>query len=313
MKNILFYFLLIVLLLSMTSCNNTSNVNNANEVINESFVFENEGYELNAVYSYVNDTQSHPAVLLISGSGPCDYNESIGVLAPFEDIALGLAKNGINSLRIDKRTLNYASSLGNEIGIEEEYINDCNAAIDYLLDQGNTEIYLLGHSLGGQMATKLAVTNKNIKGIILFNSSARHLADIACDQYLTTDPANKNDYISYAKAAKNASNLNSKDYYYFGANDYYWASYNELDVIKNIQDANIKTLIINSTFDRQLFDEDIEIWKANFSDNENVSIIIFDDISHFGYKIDTNDKASINTKTDFPDELIDTFSGFIKE
>lgn len=302
-----------VLLLSMTSCNNASNANSANEVKNESFVFENEGYRLNAVYSYVNDNQSHPAVLLISGSGPCDYNESIGALAPFEDIALGLAKNGINSLRIDKRTLNYASGLGNEFGIEEEYISDCNAAIDYLLDQGNTEIYLLGHSLGGQMATKLAVTNKNIKGIILFNSSARHLADIACDQYIATDPDNKNDYTSYAKAAKNASNLNSKGYYYFGANDYYWASYNELDVIKNIQDANIKTLIINSTFDRQLFDEDIELWKANLSDNENVSIIIFDDISHFGYKIDTNDKASLNTKTDFPDELIDTFSGFIKE
>lgn len=72
-------------------------------------------------------------------------------------------------------------------------------------------------------------------------------------------------------------------------------------------------MIINSTFDRQLFDEDIEMWKANFSDNENVSIQIFDDISHFGYKIDTTNETAIYTDSDFPTELVNVFSEFIKE
>lgn len=74
------------------------------------------------MYTYVNDGNPHPAVLLIAGSGPSDYNETIGILAPFEDIALGLAENGINSLRVDKRTFNYASDFSIDYGIKDEYL-----------------------------------------------------------------------------------------------------------------------------------------------------------------------------------------------
>lgn len=35
-------------------------------------------------------------------------------------------------------------------------------------------------------------------------------------------------------------------------------------------------------------------------------------ISHFGYKIDMSDSSSIYTRIDFPNELINTFTNFIK-
>ena len=101
-------------------------------IVEENFTLESDGFKLNAVYTYINDGKPHPAVLLIAGSGPSDYNESVGVLKPFEDIAQGLAQNNINSLRVDKRTFAYASEFDVKSGIAEEYLDDCNAAIEYL-------------------------------------------------------------------------------------------------------------------------------------------------------------------------------------
>ena len=88
--------------------------------------------------------------------------------------------------------------------------------------------------------------------------------------------------------------------------------YNQIDVAKNISNANIKTLIINSKFDKQSFDEDLNLWPTLFSDSANVSICVYDDISHLGYKIDTTDSSSIYTRVDFPSEIISAFTDFIK-
>ena len=291
---------------------NTSTNNAPQSSIEEKhFVLESNGYKLNAVYTYINDGKAHPAVLLIAGSGPSDYDETIGVLKPFEDIAQGLAQEGINSLRVDKRTLSYAAEFDIKCGIEEEYLDDCNAAIEYLKSQNISGLYLLGHSLGGQIATELAANNTDIDGMILFNSSARHLADIACDQYSAADPVNKESYITYADAAKNTTASSAKGYYYYSAIDYYWASYNQMDIVKNISDSNIKTLIINSRFDKQSFAEDLELWQTLFSNTANVSICVYNDISHFGYKIDTTEPSSIYTQVDFPSTVISDFANFI--
>lgn len=118
--------------------------------------------------------------------------------------------------------------------------------------------------------------------------------------------------ITYAETAKNATASSAKGYYYYSASDYYWVSYNQIDTVQNISNANIKTLIINSKFDKQSFDEDLNLWSTLFSDFANISICVYDDISHFGYKIDTTDSSSIYTQVDFPGKIISAFTDFIK-
>lgn len=317
MRNILTIIIIITLIciFVLSGCKTKKSLKNdaKGSIEEQHFVLENDSYKLNAVYTYINDGNAHPAVLLIAGSGPSDYDETIGTLKPFKDIALGLAQEGINSLRVDKRTFSYGAALDIKCGIEEEYLDDCNAAIEYLKSQNISDLYLLGHSLGGQIATELASTSTEIDGIILFNSSARHLADIACAQYATINSANKETYITYADAAKKVRSSTTKGYYYYGASDYYWASYNQIDTANNISKANVKTLIINSTNDKQLFEEDINMWKTLFSNTENVSILVYDDISHFGYKVDTTNANFMYKKLDFPTELILKFKEFIAQ
>lgn len=223
-------------------------------------------------------------------------------------MALGLAQRGVNSLRLDKRTLR---ATGEErIGLEEEYYADCMEAIAFLKEQNISNLYLLGHSLGGQIATELAVEDPEIDGMILFNSTPRHLADVACDQYIAMDPFNKEKYLSYAEEAKNVSEGDVQGKYYFGADDYYWTTYNFLDTISNINDANVRTMIINSTFDNQIFQTDMDIWNAEFAEKDSVIIHIYDDISHFGYKINTKDTTTLYKKVDFPAELLTEFADF---
>jgi len=286
----------------------TFEIRHDNNIVEKHFVFKNDGCELNAVYTYVDDGEKHPAVLLIAGSGPSDYNETIGLLSPFQDIAQGLAQRGVNSLRLDKRTLN--GTPNTKVGVEEEYFADCREAIAFLKEQNISNLYLLGHSLGGQIAPELAAKDEDIDGMILFNSTPRHLADLACDQYIAMDPGNKNTYIACAEEAKKVQNMESEVRYYFGADDYYWSTYNLLDTIESIKTANINTLIINSTYDNQIFQTDIDIWKEQLEDDENVTIHVYEDISHFGYKIDTQNTVLLYKKSDFPVELLEEFAGF---
>ena len=290
----------------------TFEIEYTDDVTERYFVLENDGYKLNAVYTYVNDGKEHPAVLLIPGSGQSDYNETIGIHKPFEDIALALADEGICSLRMDKRTLNYASSFKITDGLNEEYLSDCSKGIEYL-SNNHKNIYLFGHSLGGQIAAELSARNTKIEGLILFNSSARHLADIMKDQYIRVDYPNSDTYIRYANTVKEMSESSAQGLYYYGASDYYWTSYNKLDTVESIIDFDKNTLIINSTYDKQSFNADIELWQNSFEGNEKVKINIYDDISHYGYKMDTSDVSNLYIEADFPKEIISCIYDFIKE
>ncbi len=260
---------------------------------------------LNAVYTCAENSERTPAVLMISGSGPSDYNGTVGMLSPMEDIAFKLAEQGISSLRFEKRTYRFAGDFKATDGIEEEYLTDCRAALAYLKELKQTDgVYLLGLSLGGQIAASLASEDDGIAGMILYMSTARHLADILCDQYTAAEPLRAEEFARYRDAAKVQADSTASGQYYFGASDAYWASYNKLNTIESIRTAAIPTAIINSTADNQIFTADISLWSESFSNDENVTLTVFDDMSHFGYKIDTRDQSQLYKAAEMPGELI---------
>lgn len=275
------------------------------------FVLKNGDIKLNAVYTYVKDGLPHPSVLLIGGSGPSDYNETVGLLTPFKDIARELAKNRVNSLRIDKRTLKHAYTYNGTEGLDEEYFYDCDAALEYLRNQDTSGIYLLGHSLGGQIAAEIAANRSDIEGVILFNSTARHLADISKDQLSLVYPSDSSQYAAFAESAKKYTNENADASYYFGANGYYWASYNELDTLSSLHSLEIPILIVNSRKDRQTFDADISLWEENFASKNTVSLAIYEEYSHLGYIADLTDQRTLYSELVFPAELTERFCDFI--
>jgi len=106
-------------------------------------------------------TGPFPGVVLITGSGPNDRDETIGVNKPLRDIAWGLATQGIAVLRYDKRTLVYASEMAqlSNITVKEEVTDDAIAAISLLRSTPNIDpnrVFLIGHSLGAYLAPRIA-------------------------------------------------------------------------------------------------------------------------------------------------------------
>lgn len=282
------------------------------KVIENRFVLKSDIYDLNAVYTYIDDGQRHPTVLLIAGSGPQDCDETIGLLKPQADIAAGLAAGGINSLRFDKRTYKYGALFKKTDGIEEEYLIDCRNAIDYMKTQESCgDIWLLGHSEGGMIAPAIAAEDSSIKGLIIFNSSARNMAEIACDQFCAMDSSKSESYKQYRDAALSATTGNAKGYYYFGGTDYYWATLNQIDIIQDIKNAAVPTLIVNSKNDAQTFEVDIKLWQDTFSGSTVVELYVDETMSHFGYDIDATDQQSFLSSQVFPQRIIDLFVNFI--
>lgn len=135
-----------------------------------------------------------PAVVLVSGSGPNDENETVGPNHPFLDIALGLAAKGIASVRYDKRTRDYPHSIDPAtFTATEEYVPDALAAIRLLHGRRDVEphrIFVLGHSQGGTYAPLIAERAPAVAGVIFLAGGTESIgaAILRQTRYLATLP-----------------------------------------------------------------------------------------------------------------------------
>jgi len=125
----------------------------------------------------------HPAVVLVHGSGPNDMDETVGPNKPFRDLAWGLARRGVAVLRYHKRSYERPQDLaaaGDGLTVEQEAIDDARAALELL--RGRPEIdgervFVLGHSLGGTVAPRIAARPPRPAGIVVLAGSVLPLPE----------------------------------------------------------------------------------------------------------------------------------------
>lgn len=115
--------------------------------------------------------QLHPAVILISGSGPQDRDETVAGVpgyVPFRWIADHLGRRGFAVLRYDDRGT--AKPTGDHsVATSLDLAGDAEAALGYLLsrrDIDRTRIGLMGHSEGGLIAAMVAARNRRAAFVI---------------------------------------------------------------------------------------------------------------------------------------------------
>jgi hypothetical protein len=151
-------------------------------------------WQLPGTLTVPNGAGPFPAVVLVQGSGPHDEDETIGSNKPFKDLAWGLASRGIAVLRYEKRTHKYAAQSAKDpanFTVKEEVTDDARAAVALLAQQPEVRkdrIYVLGHSLGGMLAPRIAEGDDQIAGIVIMAGSTRPMGQIVVDQikYLST-------------------------------------------------------------------------------------------------------------------------------
>lgn len=129
-----------------------------------------------------------PCLILVHGSGPQDRDETLGPNKPFRDLAWGLAERGIATLRYDKRTKVYGADCvpaGRELDYDTETVDDAVAAValaQTLPELAPDSIYLLGHSLGGTLAPRIAGRASGLAGIVILAGLARGMEDALVEQ-----------------------------------------------------------------------------------------------------------------------------------
>ncbi len=153
-------------------------------------VGENTKYPLNGLLTLPADAAGPvPAVVFVHGSGASNMNEKVGKLTPFKDLAEGLARHGIASIRYDKRSfahgLKLVMSKGEPITVKEETIEDAILATEILMKDSRIDpnkIFIIGHSMGGMLAPRIDAEGGNYHGLILLAGTPRRLEDIMIEQ-----------------------------------------------------------------------------------------------------------------------------------
>ena len=136
--------------------------------------FRNEkaGVTLAGTYTVPADMGPFPAVVLLTGSGAQDRNESVMDHQPFAVLADHLTRQGIAVLRFDDRGV--GQSGGTPQGITNaDYTADAQAALAWLRAQPGirkNKVGLLGHSQGGTAATRAAVLPQGPDFLVLLAS-----------------------------------------------------------------------------------------------------------------------------------------------
>jgi pimeloyl-ACP methyl ester carboxylesterase len=110
-----------------------------------------------------------PAVVLITGSGAQDRNETILGHRPFLVLADHLTRRGIAVLRVDDRGTG-GSALGSPQATSENYAGDVLAGVNFLKARKEInpkQIGLIGHSEGGMIGPIAAMKSKDIAFIVM--------------------------------------------------------------------------------------------------------------------------------------------------
>ena len=146
-------------------------------------------YPLKGMLTLPEGSDPFPAVVLVHGSGSSNMDEKVGKLTPFRDLAQGLARRGIASVRYDKRSYTHGLKMiadkSYPITVREEVIEDALLAAQLLRADPRVDprrVFLIGHSMGAMLAPRIECEGGNFRGLVLMAGSPRRLEEILVEQ-----------------------------------------------------------------------------------------------------------------------------------
>jgi dienelactone hydrolase len=268
-----------------------------------------------------------PAVVLVHGSGPNDRDETVGANKPFRDLAEGLASRGIAVLRYEKRTRQYGAklSLVKDLTVQQETVEDAALAADLLRkrpDIKSNRICVLGHSLGGYVAPRIAQENPKIACLIIMAGNTRPLEDLVLDQvsYLSSlEGRRSSDQLKKlkqladtVKQLKPGNNAPSRDLL-LGVPISYWLDLKGYNPSAEAGKLALPMLILQGERDYQVTMADFNGWKEALKDHKNVTFRSYTALNHLFITGEGKSKpAEYSQAGHVAVEVIDEISAWVK-
>ncbi len=173
----------------------------------------------------------HPAVILITGSGPQDRDESLLGHRPFAVLADYLTRKGIAVLRYDDRGVGKSTGEFSK-ATTQDFANDAEGALNYLKTRPELtgrKIGLVGHSEGAIIAPIVAARRADAGFIALLAGTAVTGADVileqgqaiakaagASEESLKAARAKQTEYSAIFRESKDDAELEKRLSAYFG-------------------------------------------------------------------------------------------------
>lgn len=220
-----------------------------------------DGLALPCVITLSGLSENPPVVVMVHGSGPLDRDETVMANKPFRDLAHLLAQRGISSLRYDKRTF-----VSNEpvATVEEETIEDALAAVA-LARTYNSNVFLLGHSLGAMLAPVIA-KRTILKGIVMMAAPARDMEEVVCDQ------------LEYLSAPDSSPEMKKQalEEMHRQVPQYFVPQHH----VEAACSMTLPMLLLQGERDYQVTMKDFHIWQEKLSKKKNVTLISYHALNH---------------------------------
>lgn len=270
---------------------------------------------------------SYPVIIMVHGSGPSDMDETIGPNKPFKDLAAGLAAKGVATLRYVKRTMVYPGLFTKTFTVKEEVTDDALSAIALarsLPEVNKSQIYLLGHSLGGMLAPRIAGLAPDLAGIILAAAPARKFADVISDQnkYLYTSSRDTSSALKkqFEEASSEIARTRmlklgdiAPDSVILSAPASYWVDLNNYDQVSAAAKFKNRILVVQGAYDFQVTLQDFNIWKNSLASNKNVSFKLYPNLNHlFSVQKEMGNGMQYRTPASVSPDLINDIAIWIK-
>lgn len=261
-----------------------------------------EGFQLPGTltvpkFATVAGTRKVPCIILVHGSGPHDRDETIGPNKPFRDIAWGLAERGIAVIRYDKRTKTYGADCvpaGRVLDYDTEVVDDVLSAVALaktLPEIASDSIYVLGHSLGGTLAPRIAERSKELAGIIVLAGLARPFEDAVEEQtvyIMSLAPASAEAKMQFADLKEQLNNVRK-----LGTNAFdeqiplplnlprsYWEFANAYKPVSVAAKLKLPIFVLQGERDYQVTMEDFAFWRFGLWRNKNAFFKSYPKLNH---------------------------------
>lgn len=244
-----------------------------------------------------NGTGPWPAVVIVHGSGPGDRDGTVGAAKPYRDLARGLAGRGIVVLRYDKRTRVQPMWFANRaFTVHEEVVEDAVSAIALLRGQDEVDprrVHVIGHSLGGHLAPRIAEADGSLASLIVMAGAYRgalvplmlrqleyiqsvsepgDTAAIAAQRRMVEPLAGRVAALTDADSARTTPIL--------GAPPAYWLDLDRYDPVKTLRARREPTLFLQGERDYQVTPALLEEFLAALGDRPGTTVHRFPGLNH---------------------------------
>lgn len=276
-----------------------------------------------------NNEKAVPAVIIVHGSGPSNRDGEIGGSAVYFDLAVGLERKGIASLRYDKRTYVYTDAADydmSEFTVYDETIDDVVSAYKFLSVQPGIDserIYIIGHSLGGYLIPRIAEELPEAAGFVMIAPNASPIEDLMVLQteYLygldgNLSKTEKKGIQAVKDTAEIIRNLQPGDNYasseLFNAPVSYWLDLQNYNPVLELRNVERPVIIIHGDRDYQVNTSEYERWKDTALNLANVRSVLIPGLNHlmaYGDEQSTPQEYYLLSEVD--QTVIDSIAEFI--